>query len=152
MCDIRQITQHKQVTVYKAVMKSLTSDKECYYSPFAGTDLLLLGRAPESRHNFGHHHNNNMVGRVSGFKNIEPAFALLKECSRANVVLRMVLEATERVPIMQGTSARIASGIDWGFVTYAGPVVVSMEEVDEQGEVSNTGKTWITLATINTGK
>jgi hypothetical protein len=134
MCDLREKTDLKTVTVYKTVTKVRNS----YYSYFAGTKIKLgkvrkqTKKAPKiikyrMNYNFyipdTFHYNEYMVGKCSGFEYLEDANAL---GGRYYNVLKIVLGGE----IWVGTTKNISThSIPPSNRIYAGTEILSFEEV-----------------------
>ena len=129
MCNLKEKTDLKTVTVYKAVEKI---DGK-YYSYFAGTLIKVGTVEPQSIDNihksfkgrflegWSWHHNKDMVGKCSGFK-IEDDARILAE---SDTVIKIKLSGE----IWIGDATNIDSDIDDDAVIYAGTEIQSFEEI-----------------------
>jgi hypothetical protein len=120
------------VTIYKAVKKI----RENYYSIFAGTKIELGVVKPQSHKNthrsfrayesfhIGHSfYNEIMVGKSSGFIEIDDARCLADE--NKEVVLKIELGGE----IWQGDAEKISFYIPEHHILYAGTEILSFEEI-----------------------
>ena len=129
MCDIGKETKLREVTVYKAVRKWTTADGLTYVSPFANAPISPGRMTKDDTYADNIEdglYNTHMIGRVSGFADPGPAWELCR--GRDRIVLKIVLGSTDDMPILEGTARGISLNIPDRRVTYAGPVVLRMEE------------------------
>lgn len=134
MCDINKKTDLKEVTVYKvAILKD-----EKYLSYFAKTPLkvgevpiydLYGDNGPIGNYISTCNTNPNMIGRVSGFRNISDG--LIKFINGDKMIwsnrIIVLLELVISGDIMEGTAANISSEIDASEIVYAGTYVKSIK-------------------------
>lgn len=140
MCDINKKTGLRRVVGYK-VVQEIGGE---FYSPFTGY-WLRLGRmerewTPYLRYNARDYwpgaklYNENMLGRVTVFKDLEPCWLMVYK----RIGLR-VLEVELGGDIMEGTSKGMDGWFDVHgegesnrvYVTYAGEEIVSMKEIKD---------------------
>ena len=134
MCDIKKKTQLKTMTVYKAVFK--TKDGK-YISPFAQA-LITIGDVPQYKEDelaCGYRSKRHpMYGYVSGCLKKQHAITIATlpyigfNMPHADpIVIKIKLGGN----ILKGSTAGIAKTqeLTWGGITYAGNVILSIEEI-----------------------
>ena len=145
MCDISKKTRRKSVTVYKAVLIDGKHFKSVFSRMIIKTgEVSKRFLSHDKRHHdndYSHLYNENMVGRTSGFKSKEDAFALAKSMIENSsemikdqqtklpydvTVIKMVLGGN----IMQGTTCMISDNISDKNKTFAGTKILSFEEIN----------------------
>jgi len=130
MCNLKEKTDLKTVTIYKAVEK--IGGK--YYAFFAGTLIKLGTVEPQSYKNvhkrFKHRvddwyisFNDNMVGKCSGFKMKSDAIRLAD--GKNDAVLKIKLGGE----IWIGDALNIDMYIPDDHIIYAGSEILSFEEI-----------------------
>lgn len=143
MCDISKETELKNVTVYKMMYKD---HDHSFTSPFAYAIIQEgdVGDLRSSEYLEGQSlYNANIIGRVSGFEFLSDAIKLMlckSDCpvtiyshnKSRNTILEIVLEPTNRGPIMEGTIQGISNvfGKCNENRTFAGSFVRSIRELD----------------------
>ena len=135
MCNINKPLPEevKEITGYKVVTKNHAGRYIGLYTHA----LVKVGKVADHSKNIFikrmynpaqiHLYNENMIGRISCFKDLEAA-TLLGSNARNYCVDKRVLKITLRDGLMEGDSSRMY-GIEDSWVTYAGKEVVSFEEV-----------------------
>lgn len=144
MCDINKETKYKTRIVYKVCYKI---DNK-YYSYFAGM-LIKEGKVetrtqsphkylsltiPEIRvidyHQVESLFNKNLVGRTSGFANLNIAQILRLRLQHGDLKPRVVLLKMKiGGSIFKGSTKNISISIPSDSVTYAGSEILSFEEI-----------------------
>ena len=136
MCDIKNKTLLKTMTVYKAVGKTNTGD---YISPFAHAPITT-GKVPfftiSEIKNWWYNTSHPLHGKVSGFARKRDA-EILSNHIKANPfaypenmkILKIKLGGT----ILIGTTNMILHEniLSWNHITYAGSEILSIEEIEE---------------------
>jgi hypothetical protein len=132
MCNLKEKTELKTVTVYKAVEKH----KGKYYSFFAGTKIEIGEVKPQTPENICKemrsncatlyscdepNYNEHMVGKCSGFEKKIDAQTLAEGLPVLKVVLRG--------EIWIGDATQIDSNINENSIIYAGTEILSFEEI-----------------------
>lgn len=136
MCDIKQKTQLKTMTVYKAVCKRRENN---YLSPFALTPIQV-GKVPDFTLYFTLHkksyyqdYQHPMTGHISGFARLKDAIICSElNCFKDKEGYMKVLKIKLGGSILMGTTANIANKhvLPWNHITYAGSEILSIEELE----------------------
>ena len=132
MCDIKQKTQLKTMTVYKVVKW-----KGGEYISYFAEAPIRVGKLPNWKkselRNWWINPSHPLHNKVSGFLRKEHAIITAEHVRRAhrcdnNVhILKIKLGA----PILKGTTGHIISSkfLTWNGITYAGSEILSFEDV-----------------------
>ena len=140
MCDISKITKLKSKIIYK-VVRSIGTEKKPAYLGYFSYFPVKIGRINlraaksvsytqyDGRGSF----NDNIIGRCSGFEDLEIAKLLYEKSvwpGTELAILKIKISAAADMPIMRGTGKRIcdAAAFDAAAV-FAGPVIESIKIV-----------------------
>lgn len=146
MCDINTETKLKTQIIYK-VVKVYGTEKNPKYRGYFSEFPIKLGRINRGaalihtnrnyKDTYGYHlthYNVNIIGRCSGFEDLEAAKKLYKEFIWPGgdevAILKIKIAAAAKMPIMRGTGCGVCdTKIIETAAVFAGPVIESFEVV-----------------------